>query len=111
MGADAKPAIPALIRTLSEDELIEVRVEAAHSLGRLGENDAMVVLALTEALKDCSPEVCLAAATELTDADAARPEVAAALHKYAGHTNSWVRRCATDLLQRVSAPDLDPGDR
>jgi HEAT repeat protein len=57
MGPLAKPAIPALIRALKEDDDRAVRCHAVVALGKVGERESTVVTALTEALKDKDPFV------------------------------------------------------
>ena len=52
VGPMAKPAVPALIRALREDEARAVKENAASALGDLGEWDSTAIAALTDALQD-----------------------------------------------------------
>ena len=74
MKGAARPAIPALARTLRTDGDPEVRRYAANALGRIGKGDGAGIAALTEALKDGSFQVRISAARNLllADAEAAR---------------------------------------
>ena len=74
MKEAARPAIPALARTLRTDGHPEVRRYAANALGRIGRGDGTAIAALTEALKDGNFQVRVSAAGNLllADAEAAR---------------------------------------
>ena len=74
MGPMAKPAAPALLRMLKEDEKSAVGVYAAWALGRIGRGDIVVTAALAEALKDKRYLVRQAATNALLRID---PEAAA----------------------------------
>jgi HEAT repeat protein len=74
MGSLGKPAVPSLIRALKKDDDVFVRALAAQALGNIGKGDRTVVEALTEARRDRSIPVCLAASAALLQAD---PEAAA----------------------------------
>ena len=52
MGSKARPAIPALIRALKEDDDQTVRINAAWALAHAGKGDSAVTAALTEVSKD-----------------------------------------------------------
>ena len=49
LGVAAKPAVPALIRTLKTDEDFGVREMAAYALGQIGRGDESALKALTQA--------------------------------------------------------------
>jgi HEAT repeat protein len=70
MKEAARPAIPALARTLRTDGDPEVRRYAANALGRIGRGDGFAIAALTEALKDGNFQVRISAAGNLLLADA-----------------------------------------
>jgi HEAT repeat protein len=74
MGPIAKPAIPALVLTLKEDENANVRTWAAAALSNLGKGDKTATAALTEALKDKASPVRAWATNALRKID---PEAAA----------------------------------
>jgi hypothetical protein len=73
MGPIAKPAIPALIQTLQQDDSPEVRQAAAAALGRPGYQDKIIAAALNQALQDTDARVRFSAAKALRSID---PEVA-----------------------------------
>jgi HEAT repeat protein len=73
MGPIAAPSIPALIRTLKQDEQPFVRNYAAWALVSLGNGDKTAIAALTEALKDTDRFVRGSATNALLKAD---PEAA-----------------------------------
>jgi vesicle coat complex subunit len=64
-AADAKPAIPALLRVLESDRSAEVRKAAATALGKVDPEPQQVVPALRQALKDRATSVRIAAAGAL----------------------------------------------
>jgi hypothetical protein len=69
MGSIAKPAIPALIRALKEEEYVDVRVFDAMALGYLGKGDKAAKAALKEATKDKASFVRQAATNALKNID------------------------------------------
>jgi HEAT repeat protein len=69
MGSIGKPAIPALIRALKEEEYVDVRVFDAMALGYLGKGDKAAKAALREAPKDKATFVRQAATNALKNLD------------------------------------------
>ena len=74
MGPMAKPAIPALVRALKEDEDGMVRSYAAEALRNVGKGNSTVAAALTEALGDRHVGVRACSTNSLRQID---PEAAA----------------------------------
>lgn len=65
LGADAKPAIPALLEMLKEKDS-RIRVVSADALGRIGEASKEVVAALEAMLDDPKEKAAIAAADSLS---------------------------------------------
>jgi HEAT repeat protein len=66
MGADAMPAVPALIKALKDDKDMFVRRFSAQSLGELGPDAKSAIKELTNAMKDPKKEVAEAATSALS---------------------------------------------
>jgi hypothetical protein len=107
MGADAKPAIPRLIRILKEDEVGGIRFAAAKALRRLAGEDPMVKTALVEALKETNVDIRLEAASGLVDSGVTGPAVLTAVRGCLSDPTCYVRQWATNLLERMSPRPLN----
>lgn len=57
LGGDARSAVPALVRTLAQSPHVEVRQQAAWSLGRCGRDDPLVRAGLSAAAGDADPRL------------------------------------------------------
>jgi HEAT repeat protein len=103
MGAVARPAIPALLQALRDDKSAAVRGDVAWSLGRLGEEEKIVVNALTEALNDKAPFVRSRAAEALLVSGAKARSAVASLVKCLDDQDRDVRLSATNALNAIDS--------
>ena len=69
IGSDARPAIPALIRAMQNDENYNVRWFAITALGQIARNDKIVSDAVVRALQDSNMYVRMAATNVLAKID------------------------------------------
>jgi len=99
-GAEAKDAVPALIRALTSKETL-VRQNVALALGKIGPDAREAVPALANALNDPEWAVRRQAVVALgeigPDARAALP----ALEKLAGDQNALVRHAVEDARKKI----------
>ena len=100
MGEAARPAVPALARAFSRDDMNAV-VGAA--LARIGPAAAVAVPELTSALTDASNAVRQHAARALGRIGPAARPAAGALQKATGDRDPAVRREAREALEHLSA--------
>jgi HEAT repeat protein len=96
-GAEARPAVPALVRTLAARETL-VRQQACLALGKIGAQDKTAVAALVTALKDPEWVVRRQAAVALGQIAPSQSDVQEALSHCERDANSQVRRAARDAL-------------
>jgi HEAT repeat protein len=101
MGPLARPAVPALIRALEDDDDPMVRAYAAWALGDVGRRDKAAIAALTRALKDKDGFVGTAAIYALI-----RSDTQAAVKALKQDASSEVRALAAEALG-----DLGKGDK
>jgi HEAT repeat protein len=103
MGADAAPAIPALVKSLGDRDRF-VRWSAARALGRLApRSPELVVPAVARLLGDDDLDVEVAAATALERYGPAAKTAVAALGHRASHGDADIRIAAMKALEAVGA--------
>ncbi len=101
VGADARRAVPALIRLLSNDGNEVARSAAASSLGAFGASAADAVGPLVRALADLDPNVAAAAAGSLGDIGPPARLSLPALGRFVQRHEGPARRAALDAMRRI----------
>ena len=100
MGPKAKPAIPALIRALQDDDNAVVRRNAAYAL-RIAEGDRNAVAALVKALQDKDVNVRTFATIALGQIGQGNQAAAVALIKALADKDPDVRLCSALALAQI----------
>jgi HEAT repeat protein len=103
LGADAKSAVPDLIKALNNDKDLFVRRFAAEALGAIGPDAVSAVPDLGKALNDSRKEVQLAAADALGKLGEASIKVLTSAVKD-GNKDPEVRRKAAQGLGKIGKP-------
>lgn len=104
MGLAARPAIPALRRTLRDEE-VTVRILAASTLGGLGPDAATAVPDLVAALQDKNEYVRVFAVTALGKIGTHARDGAGALRNALDDPNALVRSQAEWALQQINVQE------
>jgi len=99
-GADAQPAIPALVQALKSEHVL-LRQHACLALGKIGAHDAPATAALVATLNDPEWTVRRQAAVAIGQIRPPLDTVAEALARCERDTNAQVRKAARDVLAAI----------
>ena len=98
-----KAAVPALVEVLSASPTMDLREQAARSLGEIGAAAKEAIPALTKALSDREWQVRTAAATALGEMGALARSAVPALKAAAADQEAYVRAAAERALTKIEA--------